>query len=90
MRFHKGQNYRDASGFVVAKQTAILLTTPRELGQQTGQKRRTPEDARAARYYSLGERPPIRQFPSPYNGDIFGIIQVNNHSAIIISQHILL
>jgi len=39
--------------------------------------------------FSLSERPPTRQFPSPYNGDVFSIIQVNNHSAIIISQHIL-
>ena len=53
----------------MSRQFAILLTTPRELGQQTEQKWQTPEDARASKYYSLSERPPTRQFSSPYNGD---------------------
>ena len=53
----------------MSRQYAILLTTQRRLGQQIAQKWQTPEDARAVKYYSLSERPPIRQFSSPYDGD---------------------
>ena len=56
----------------MSRQDAILLTTPRGLGQQTEQKWQTPEGARAAKHYSLSERPPTRQFSSPCKGDVFG------------------